>query len=178
MAISATIFKVDLSIADMDKHYYGEHVLTIARHPSESDKRMMLRIIAFAMNGNEHLAFTKGLSDVELPDILQKNYSDVIEHWIELGQPSEQRIKKGCNQSQAMSIFSYDSNAFEQWWKKEKNALSMRKNLSIVTIPEEIGEQLVEKVNRQMSIQCSIQDAQVWFNLDGESFELSPQKVL
>lgn len=178
MAISATIFKVALSIADMDRHYYGEHLLTIARHPSESDKRMMLRIIAFAMSGNEQLTFTKGLSDVELPDIWQKNYSDVIEHWIELGQPSEQRIKKGCNQSQAMSIFSYHSNAFEQWWKKEQNALAARKNLSIITIPEDIGEQLADKVNRQMSIQCSIQDTQVWLNLDGESFELSPQKIL
>lgn len=178
MALSATIFKVNLSIADMDRHYYGEHQLTIARHPSESDKRMMLRIVAFIMHANENLAFTKGLSDVELPDIWLKNLHDGIELWIELGQPSEQRIKKGCNQSKQMSIFSYQNNAFEQWWLKEEKVLTLRKNLTIHTLPEALGEQLANQVSRQMAIQCSIQDGQAWFTFDNESFECTPTKIL
>lgn len=173
MALKATIFKVELSISNMDKNYYADHSLTIARHPSESDKRMLLRLVAFAFNAHEQLEFTKGLSDVDTPDLWQKSYSDEIELWIELGQPSEQRIKKGCNQSQQMIVYSYDNNAFDEWWKKEKNALNTRKNLTIATVSETTLEQLAELVTRQMHIQVTIQDGQAWFNLNDETFELS-----
>lgn len=173
MALKATIFKVELSISNMDKNYYADHSLTIARHPSESDKRMLLRLVAFAFNAHEQLEFTKGLSDVDTPDLWQKSYSDEIELWIELGQPSEQRIKKGCNQSQQMIVYSYDNNAFDEWWKKEQNALNTRKNLTIATVSETTLEQLAELVTRQMHIQVTIQDGQAWFNLNDETQELS-----
>ena len=173
MSLKATIFKVDLSITDMDRHYYADHQLTIARHPSESDKRMMLRILAFAMNASDTLTFTKGLSDVEEPDLWQKNYSDVIEQWIELGQPSEQRIKKGCNQSEQMCVYSYHNGMFENWWKKEQSSLEARKNLSVYTIDESIIEALTLAVNRQMQIQCTIQDGQAWFNFGEENVEVT-----
>ncbi len=173
MALKATIFKVELSISNMDKNYYADHSLTIARHPSESDKRMLLRLVAFAFNAHEQLEFTKGLSDVDTPDLWQKSYSDEIELWIELGQPSEQRIKKGCNQSQRMIVYSYDNNAFDEWWKKEQNALNTRKNLTIATVSETTIEQLAELVTRQMHIQVTIQDGQAWFNLNDETQELS-----
>lgn len=173
MALKATIFKVELSISNMDKNYYADHSFTIARHPSESDKRMLLRLVAFAFNAHEQLEFTKGLSDVDTPDLWQKSYSDEIELWIELGQPSEQRIKKGCNQSQQMIVYSYDNNAFDEWWKKEQNALNTRKNLTIATVSETTIEQLAELVTRQMHIQVTIQDGQAWFNLNDETQELS-----
>lgn len=177
MSLKATIFKVDLSISDMDRHYYADHQLTIARHPSESDKRMMLRIVAFALNASDNLTFTKGLSDVDEPDLWQKNYSDVIEQWIELGQPSEQRIKKGCNQSEQMRVYSYHNGMFENWWKKEQAALMTRKNLSIYTIAEEVIDTLALSVNRQMHIQCTIQDGQAWFNFEEENVEVSVSTI-
>ncbi|MGJ8694226.1 MAG: YaeQ family protein [Thalassotalea sp.] len=173
MAQKATIFKVELSITDMDRNYYADHQLTIARHPSESDRRMMLRVLAFAYNANEHLSFTKGLSDVDDPDLWQKNYSDEIELWIQLGQPSEQRVKKGCNQAHKMVIYSYDSGMFEQWWKKEQKQLNLRKNLAIYTVPEALGEKLTDLVARQMQIQCTIQDGQAWFNFGEDNLEIS-----
>lgn len=172
MAIKATIFKVDLSISDMDRHYYADHQLTIARHPSETDKRMMLRILAFAFNANEHLSFTKGLSDVEEPDLWSKNYSGETDLWIQLGQPSEQRIKKGCNQAKQMIVYSYENNVFDMWWKKEQSNLQLRSNLMVATISDEVGEQLTSAVERQMDIQCTIQDGQAWFNFGEESIEV------
>lgn len=172
MALKATIFKIDLSISDMDRGYYADHSLTIARHPSETDVRMMLRIIAFALNASEQLEFTKGLSDVEQPDIWQKNFTDEIELWIELGQPSEQRVKKGCNQAQLMKIFSYANQNFELWWQKDGNKLAMRDNLSVVSIQEIIGQQLADKITRHMQIQCMIQDSQLWLTMADETIEV------
>lgn len=176
MALKATIFKADLSISDMDRNYYNDHNLTIARHPSENDERMMLRIIAFIANAHERLQFTKGLSDDDVPDLWQKSYSDEIELWIELGQPSEQRIKKGCNQSQQMVIYAYADNSFEIWWKKESNKLQARRNLSVFTLPTELENRLANVVQRSMQIQVTIQDGQMWLTIAGadktESLEI------
>lgn len=180
MALKATIFKADLSVSDMDRNYYNDHNLTIARHPSENDARMMLRIIAFILNAHERLQFTKGLSDDDEPDLWQKSFSDEIELWIELGQPSEQRIKKGCNQSQQMLIYSYADNSFAAWWKKERTKLQTRKNLSVVTLPEALAATLANAVQRSMQIQVTIQDGQIWLTIEGggttESIEVAIEK--
>lgn len=182
MALKATIFKADISITDMDRNYYNDHNLTIARHPSENDERMMLRIIAFIANAHERLQFTKGLSDDDVPDLWQKSFSDEIEVWIELGQPSEQRIKKGCNQSQQMMIYSYADNSFDAWWRKEKTKLQTRKNLSVFTLPEALAATLAHAVQRSMQIQVTIQDGQMWLTIEGpdvaESLEVTIEKQL
>ena len=180
MALKATIFKAELSITDMDRNYYNDHNLTIARHPSENDERMMLRIIAFIANARERLQFTKGLSDDDEPDLWQKSLSDEIELWIELGQPSEQRIKKGCNQSRQMLIYACADNSFEVWWKKEQNKLQSRKNLSVFTLPESVVTRLANAVQRSMQIQVTVQDGQMWLNIEGggvtESVEVSTEQ--
>ena len=180
MALKATIFKADISITDMDRDYYNDHNLTIARHPSENDARMMLRVIAFIANAHERLQFTKGLSDDDVPDLWQKSFSDEIEVWIELGQPSEQRIKKGCNQSQQMMIYAYADNSFEAWWKKERSKLQSRNNLSVFTLPQELVNTLENAVQRSMQIQVTIQDGQMWLTIEGgdvtESVEIAITK--
>lgn len=180
MALKATIFKADISITDMDRNYYNDHNLTIARHPSENDARMMLRVIAYIVNAHERLQFTKGLSDDEEPDLWQKSFSDEIELWIELGQPSEQRIKKGCNQSQQMMIYSYADNSFDAWWKKEKSKLHIRKNLSVFTLPDTLATTLANSVQRSMQIQVTVQDGQMWLTIEGadtaESVEVAIEK--
>lgn len=173
MALKATIFKAEVSITDLDRNYYQNHNLTIARHPSETNERMMLRLIAFIQNANEQLAFTKGLSEDEEPDLWQQNYTGDIELWIELGQPSEQRVKKGCNQSKQMMIYSYADNAFNTWWQKESNKLKQKSNLSVVTLSSDLAEQLSSLVDRNMQIQVTIQDAQMWLTINEQSLEVS-----
>ncbi len=177
MAQNATIFKIDLSISDMDRGYYADHNLTVARHPSETDQRMMLRILAFIFNASESLKFTKGLSDVDEPDLWQKNLHDTIELWIQLGQPSEQRIKKGCNQAQQMLIYSYSDGALNKWWQKEQNVLNNRKNLKVFAIDESVGEALAQVVDRQMHIQCTLSEGQAWLTIGDTSIELTPQQL-
>lgn len=176
MALKATIFKADVSISDMDRNYYQDHHLTIARHPSENDQRMMLRLVAFILNAHEHLQFTKGLCDVEEPDLWQKSFADEIELWVELGQPSEQRIKKGCNQSQEMLIYSYQDNSFDEWWKKEQHKLRQKGNLSIWTLPSELAEQLADVTERNMQVQATVQDGQLWLTINDHQIEVNYHK--
>ncbi len=177
MAIKATIFKIELSIADMDRNYYAEHQLTIARHPSETDARMMLRILAFMFNASDTLTFTKGLSEVDDPDLWQKNLHDEIELWIELGQPSEQRIKKGCNQAKEMMVYSYANGAFDKWWTKESSSLNRRNNLHVFSVDDAVGAQLAQWVDRQMHIQCTLSEGQAWLTIGEHSISITPQRL-
>lgn len=107
MALKSTIYKAELQIADMDRHYYADHALTVARHPSETDERMMVRIVAFALFAHERLEFCKGLSDVDEPDLWQKDLTGAIDVWIEAGQPDERRIAKAAGRAGQVTVIAY-----------------------------------------------------------------------
>jgi uncharacterized protein YaeQ len=168
MALKSTIFKADLQIADMDRHYYGTHALTIARHPSETDERMMMRILAFALHADEALVFGKGLSADDEPDLWRKDLTGAIDLWIEVGQPDEKRIMKACGRANRVVIYSY-SNMSNIWWNQIANKVDRAKNLSVFNLPSATSHTLEKLAQRNMQVQCTIQDAQAWINGDGES---------
>lgn len=115
MAINSTVFKVLLAVADGSRGYYQDHALTVARHPSETDLRMLVRLVAFAANAHERLQFTKGLGDVDEPDLWQMDLTGGIEHWIDLGQPVIKRIRQSCSKAQRVTIYSYQEGAVGPW---------------------------------------------------------------
>jgi uncharacterized protein YaeQ len=171
MALKATIFKSDLQIADMDRHYYATHPLVIARHPSENDERMMVRLLAFALNASESLAFTKGLSDTDEPDIWDKDLTGAIQLWIELGQPDEKRIRQACGRAEKVSVFTYSGNSADVWWKGIASKLERLDNLQVINVPVEMTQTLATLANRNMQLQCTIQDGQVWLADNSQSIE-------
>ena len=161
MALKATIYKAELQIADMDRNYYGQHLLTVARHPSETDERVMIRILAFAIHANEALTFTKGLFDTEEPDLWQKDLTGAIELWVEVGQPDEKRLMKACGRSERVVVYSYSATS-HIWYKQIANKLERAKNLEVINIPSDASAQMEKMVNRNMQLQCTIQDGQIW----------------
>lgn len=174
MALSSTIFKANLQISDMDRHYYEEHQLTLARHPSETDERMMVRLLAFALHADEQLSFTKGLCDDEEPAIWQKSLSDEIELWVDVGQPDERRVRKACSRSTRVCIYLYGGRNAELWWQRNVNKLQRFENLTVLEIPEDTCNELVSLVQRSMQLQCTIQDGEVWLNCGGQTVGVLP----
>ena len=161
MALKATIYKAELQIADMDRNYYQEHALTLARHPSETDERMMIRLLAFAIHASEALTFTKGLFDTDEPDLWQKDLTGAIELWIEVGQPDEKRLMKACGRSAKVVVYSYSATS-HIWYKQIANKLERAKNLTVINIPADASAQLQSLCNRNMQLQCTIQDGQIY----------------
>ena len=161
MALKATIYKAELQIADMDRNYYQQHLLTLARHPSETDERMMIRLLAFAIHASEQLAFTKGLFDTDEPDLWQKDLTGAIELWLEVGQPDEKRLMKACGRAAKVVVYSYGATS-HIWYKQIGNKLERAKNLSVINIPSEAAVLLQKMANRNMQLQCTIQDGQIW----------------
>ena len=164
MAIKATIFKAELNIADMDRHYYADHALTIARHPSENDERMMVRLLAFALNASESLTFTRGISTDDEPDLWQKNLSDEIELWVELGQPDEKRIRQACARAQQVIIYTYQPRSAPLWWQQIEKKLARFENLAVYNLADDLASQLGALASRNMQLQCTIQDGDIWIN--------------
>lgn len=168
MALKSTIYKADLNISDMDRGYYADHALTIARHPSETDERMMIRVLAFAIHASERMAFGKGISDTEEPDLWEKDYTDAILFWGEVGQPDDRRLLKACGRAEQVMVYSF-AHASSIWWKQMNTRLDRAKNLCVKNIAVETSKELEKMAQRNMQLQCTIQDGQIWMNSGDES---------
>lgn len=168
MAINSTVFKVELQIADLDRHYYHDHSLTIARHPSETDERMMVRVLAFACHANEQLVFGKGLSTEDEPDLWLKTLTGEIELWIDVGQPDEKHVRRACGRSNRVFIYVYGGNVADNWWHQNQKHLKQLGKLAVCQVPEQSSKALATLVHRTMQIQCTIQDGEMMFT-DGET---------
>ncbi|AXS84170.1 MULTISPECIES: YaeQ family protein [Marinobacter] len=177
MALKATIFKATLNIADMDRHYYADHHLTIARHPSETDERMMIRLLAFVLNASEHLEFSRGLSTDDEPELWQKSLSGEIELWVELGLPDESRLRKACNRADRVILYTYGSRAVPLWWEKNQGKLTRFNNLTIINLPPEGTEPLAGLAARGMNLQCTIQDGTVNIGNEETLVSLTPEPL-
>lgn len=159
MAANATIYKALLNIANMDVHHYGEYNLTLAKHPSENDLRLIVRIISFVLNVNEDLEFCKGISQDDEPDLWQKTLGGDIELWIDLGQPDEKRIKKACGRSKKVIIYTYQSGMASAWFKQIEKSLKRFNNLEVVHL--NIEGDISKLVQRSMNLQANISDAEL-----------------
>ena len=159
MAANATIYKASLNIADMDRNYYAEHDLTLAKHPSENDLRLMVRLAAFVLNADERLAFSKGISQDDEPDLWQKALDGAITLWIDLGQPDEKRIRKACGRSEKVVIYTYQEGSALAWWKQAEKSLRRFKNLSVIYL--NIEGDIEPLAQRTMRLQCNISDGEL-----------------
>jgi uncharacterized protein YaeQ len=171
MALKATIFKADLQIADMDRHYYGNHALTIARHPSETDERMMMRLLAFALHVHELLGFGRGLSTDDEPDLWQKDLTGAIDLWIDVGQPDEKRMLKACGRSSQVVVYSYGSTG-NVWWSQAGAKVERAKNLRVLSVSPAASSALAKLAQRTMQLQCTIQDGQIWMTGGDQSVQI------
>lgn len=161
----------------MDRHYYQSHSLTIARHPSENDLRMMVRILAFALHAHEALQFTKGLSTQDEPDIWQKSLSNEVELWIDLGQIEEKRLRQACGKAKHVILFTYNDKQAAPWWQQMEKHFSRHNNLSVFHVPSESGEALERLANKTMELHISIQDGEVFINSQNQDLTLSVNKI-
>jgi len=161
MALKATVVKAELNISDLDRHYYATHPLTLAQHPSETDQRLMVRLIAFALYASDRLEFGKGLSNEEDPDLWRRDYTGEIEQWIDLGQPDESRIRKACGRARQVIVVNYGGRAADIWWDKNAAALARLENLTVIDIDAETVEALGGLIERSMRFSVLIQDDEV-----------------
>ena len=181
MAIKATIYKAMLQVADMDRNVYGDHSLTLPLQPSETEERLMVRLLAFALNVpaddlNGTLQLARGMADADEPDLWHKDLSDQLLHWIEVGQPDDRRLAKACGKARRVSLFCYASSA-PIWWAGVVNKLSRLNNLHVWQLPAEQTRELAGMAQRAMQLQVTVQDGTVWVGNGQSSVEVQPTRL-
>jgi uncharacterized protein YaeQ len=168
MALTATIFKAALQIADMDRNYYRDHAVTIARHPSETDERMMVRLLAFVRHADEALAFGRGLSTEDEPDLWQKDLTGAIELWVDVGLPDPKEVRRACGRARQVAVYAYGGRGADLWWSQNRETLERSDNLAVWNVPLESSRALAGLARRSMQLQCTLQEGHIWIG-DGAS---------
>jgi uncharacterized protein YaeQ len=181
MALKSTVFKAQLQIADMDRALYADHALTLARHPSETDERMMMRLLAFALAvpaDNDHgaLEFTAGLSDTDAPDLWQKDLTGQLVQWLEVGQPDDRRLAKACGRAEAVRIWAYGSSA-PIWWAGIEGKVVRLANLEVWRIDPAQSQALAQLAERSMQLQVTVQEGHLWVGNARDSVAIEPQRL-
>jgi uncharacterized protein YaeQ len=164
MAIKATVFKANLQIADMERHYYQDHTLTLAQQPSETNERLMVRLLAFALHAHEYLEFGQGMTNDDEADLWQKDLTGSIELWLDVGIPDEKLIRKACGRSSQVIVYCYGGRVADMWFAQNSTQFARQKNLTIVNLPVTSTQALAKLAQRNMNLQCTIQDGQVWLS--------------
>ena len=166
MALKSTIYKVNLAIADIDNSYYADHALTLARHPSETEERMMIRLLALALNayklqadlnGDGVLAFGAGLSDPDDPDLSLRDFTGQTRLWVEVGQPEDKPLNKACQKADAVMVYCFN-HAAEVWWRGIENKLTRMDKLQVWRVPTEASQALAKLAERSMQLQATVQE--------------------
>ena len=176
MAANATVFRAELQVSDVDRHYYATHALTLARHPSETNERLMARLLAFALHADERLEFARGAAEDDEPDLWLRSLSGEIELWIDVGQPDESRIRKACGRAGEVVVVNYHGRSADLWWEKVRPALARCGNLTVVDIGAATIAGLAALADRGMRLQCMVQDGQA--ELYGEGASITVQRTL
>ena len=175
MAAKATIFKAELQVTDLDRHYYASHALTLAQHPSETETRLLVRLIAFALHADERLEFGRGLSDEDEPALWRRDYTGAIEQWIELGQPDESRLRKASGRAAQVVVVGYGGQAADAWWKRNAAALARLRNLSVIELDDAEVEAAAALLGRGMRVTAMIQDGELQLMDADRSVSLRPR---
>lgn len=175
MALKATIYKANLQISDLDRGHYRDYALTIARHPSETAERLMVRLLAFILHAADKLEFCKGLCVDEEPALWQKSLSGEIELWIDVGLPESSRLRKACHRAQQVVLYCYGGRNAQIWWERNRDKLLRFPNLTIINLPRKNTNALAELARRSMELHCAIQDGQVCLGDSSTELIIEPE---
>ena len=185
MALKSTIFKAALAVADIDHGYYADHVLTLARHPSETDERMMVRLAALALNahtlqtvcgGDGTLAFGAGLSSPDDPDVFLRDFTGRTRLWIEVGQPEDKPLAKACGKADQVHVYCFH-HAAEVWWRGIENKLTRLSNLSVFRIPTLASQEMAKLAERSMQLQATVQEGVLMLGDGKQSIDIEPVRL-
>ncbi|MGD9942329.1 MAG: YaeQ family protein [Burkholderiaceae bacterium] len=174
MALRASIYKAELSVADIDRGYYADHSLTIARHPSETEERMMVRVLAFALHADTALQFGRGLSSDDDPDLYRADLTGAFDEWIDVGWPDERRVRRACSRSRSVAVLTYGGPKADVWWSQNASTLMRSDNLSVLAVPASATDELAALAQRAMRLNCTMQEGQVLFGSDGAHVAFEP----
>jgi uncharacterized protein YaeQ len=178
MALRATVYKCDLSLSDIDRGLYADFPLTLARHPSETEERLMVRLLAFVLFADPALAFGTGLSTEGEPDLWQHDATGAVERWIDVGLPDERDLRRACGRARQVVVLAYGGRKAQQWWAANAEALARLPNLRVLALDADAGTRLQALAARSMQLTATVNEGHVWLSTPAASVEIVPRQWL
>ena len=177
MALKATVYRAELDVSDLDRQYYASHSLTLARHPSETEQRLMIRLLAFALFAAEDLTFGQGVSTDEEPDLWLRDATGRILHWIDLGTPDERLLRRACGRAEAVTLIGYGERSLAVWFERLRQDLERLDRLRILALSDADCDALSSLAQRNLKLTCTIQDGTVWLGDSERMIEITPREL-
>lgn len=178
MALRATVYRCELRLSDIDRGVYGDFPLTLARHPSETEERLMVRLLAFVLFADPELAFGKGLSTEGEPDLWRRDATGIVELWIDVGLPDERDVRKACGRARRVIVLAYGGRRAQQWWTENAAALARQTNLRVLALADDAGPALQSIAARSMQLTATIHEGHVWLGTPTAAIEIVPRQWL
>jgi uncharacterized protein YaeQ len=178
MAQRSTVYKAELSVADVDRGYYADHALTLALHPSETETRLMMRLLSFALHADAALEFGRGLSTEDEPDLWRRDPTGVIDLWIDVGLPDPRAVRKACGRARQVVVLAYGDRKGAVWWAENAGEFARSRNLQILAIDNAHADALTALAARSMKLGCTIQDGHVLLASEQRTVEFMPRRLL
>jgi uncharacterized protein YaeQ len=177
MAQGSVVYKVELQVADMDRAHYADYPLRLARHPSETEERLMMRLLAFAMHARPGLEFGRGLSTDDEPDLWCRDLTGTIDLWVDVGLPDERLVRKACGRARQVVVLVYGGSKADAWWAQNRAALARFENLSVLAVSQQSAAELARLADRSMRLNCSIQEGQIWISSEHATVCVEPSTL-
>ncbi|HUN93820.1 MAG TPA: YaeQ family protein [Burkholderiaceae bacterium] len=174
MALRATVYKVDLQVSDIDRACFGTFPLSLARHPSETEERLMVRLLAFALHADEGLGFGRGISTEDEPALWRRDLTGAITSWIEVGLPDERVLKRAAGRSEEVVVYTYGGRTARQWWQQNAASLNRLRNLRVVDLPPELTTALADRAKRNMAVDVTVQEGEMWISIGDDTLHARP----
>ncbi|MEG0820989.1 MAG: YaeQ family protein [Burkholderiaceae bacterium] len=175
MALRSTIHKVELEVSDLDRHYYATHSLTLARHPSETEERMMMRLLAFCLHASPDLDFGRGLSTDDEPALWERDPTGSIERWVEVGLPDEKLVRRALGRARRVLVLAYGERKLGPWWQQNSVAMSGVERLDVITVSDAEAAAMTALVERSMKLGVTLQEGHVWLASAARTVEIAPR---
>jgi len=174
MALRATVYKVELQVSDLDRQVFDAASLALARHPSETEERLMVRLLAFALHCGEGLAFGRGISSEDEAAVWQRDLAGNLRLWIEVGLPDERALRKACGKSDRVVLYTYGGRTAARWWDQNGAALERLANLQVIDLPQDFTQALAAQAQRSLQAQVTVQDGELWFSVGDATLHVRP----
>ncbi len=177
MALKPTIYTINLALADSDRGVYDNLTLKLARHPSETLERLTARILAFGLHAAPGLGFTRGLSSTDEPDLWRHSDSGEIEHWIEVGQPEESRLRKARGRARQVSVLAFGKSA-DTWWLNQGDAIAQLARVEVAQLPWEGVQEAAALIDRNTALSLNIAGSVLYLDNGSEQVSLEVKPLL
>jgi uncharacterized protein YaeQ len=176
MALTATIYNLDVELADTDRGVYESLSFKVAQQPSESDEHMMARVLAYCLEYTEGIGFSKGIADPEDPALFVRDLTGALRVWIDIGSPDAARLHKAGKAAPRVAVYTHKDPA-QLLRALDGERIHRAEALELYALDRELIAELVARRDRRTKLDVTVTQGHLYVTIDGETHEGTVERI-